>query len=72
MDKCLKDKFRDLHSTLARLRLLTLMADENVMAMLPIADQQDLAEWLHHLASLAADQAVELDSAAMEVMKEAA
>jgi len=70
MNTRLNDKFRDLHSTLARLRLLTLMADENIMSMLPAADQQDLAEWLHHLATLAANQALEVESAASEIPQE--
>lgn len=48
--------FRPLHDTLARLRLLVRLTDENIM--LDAAGQQDLSEWLHHLATLAADQAI--------------
>jgi len=64
----LNDRFRDLHSTLARLRLLTHLTDENVM--LDAAGQQDLSEWLHYLATLAADQAVEVEALAFEVARE--
>ncbi len=40
------------------------------LPQLPAADQQDLAEWLHHLASLAADQAVEVETLAFEITRE--
>lgn len=48
--------FEPLHITLARLRLLVRLTDENIM--LDAAGQQCLSEWLHHLATLAAAQAI--------------
>ena len=67
MSDRLNDRFRELHTTLARLRLLTHLTDENVM--LDAAGQQDLSEWLHHLATLAADQAVAVESVAFEAAR---
>lgn len=48
--------FEPLHITLARLRLLVRLTDENVM--LDAAGQQDLHDWLHDLVNTAQDQAI--------------
>lgn len=54
--------FEPLHITLARLRLLVHLTDENIM--LDAAGQQDLHDWLHDLVNTAQDHAIEAEKAA--------
>lgn len=56
MSNPIEAAFEPLHITLARLRLLVHLTDENIT--LDAAGQQCLSEWLHHLAALAAGQAI--------------
>lgn len=51
--------FRPLHTTLARIGLLSRLADENVS--LPAALQQDLCDWLQDLVSEAQEQAIKAE-----------
>lgn len=51
--------FKPLHDTLARLNLLTRLADENVI--LTAAESQDFANWLRDLVSQAISQAIEAE-----------
>lgn len=53
--------FESLHITLARLRLLVRLTDENII---DAAGQQDLHDWLHDLVNTAQDQAIEAEKAA--------
>lgn len=48
--------FEPLHITLARLRLLVHLTDENIM--LDAAGQQDLHDWLRDMVNTAQDQAI--------------
>lgn len=61
--------FEPLHITLARLRLLVRLTDENIM--LDAAGQQDLHDWLRDLVSTAQDQAIEAEQVASTPAKEA-
>lgn len=56
MSNPIEAAFEPLHITLARLRLLVRLTDENIT--LDAAGQQCLSEWLDHLATLAAAQAI--------------
>lgn len=50
--------FEPLHETLQRLRLLMVLADDD---LLPPADQTDLKAWMHELARQAADEALSIE-----------
>jgi len=61
--------FEPLHITLARLRLLVHLTDENIT--LDAAARQCLSEWLHHLAALGASQAILAEQKVASAPKEA-
>lgn len=63
------ESFKALHHSLARLRLLVLLSDDNVT--LTAAEQQDLYLWKRNLVTLAAEQAIEAEIAAVAEVKAA-
>lgn len=69
MSNPIEAAFEPLHITLARLRLLVRLTDENIM--LDAAGQQDLHDWLHDLVNTAQDQAIEAEQVASTPAKEA-
>ena len=62
--------FKPLHDTLARLRLLVHLVDDNVT--LTAVEEQELFLWLRDLTALAVDQALEVEKVTGAAAREGA
>ena len=62
--------FEQLHDTLAHMRLLLLLTDENVT--LDDAQKQDLHIWLNNMAETAASQAIAAEVSMAKLMRKIA